>query len=149
MLPHLTSPFNLSNRVLLPAPMNSIRRISSRFLANRHNTCYQFGSSARDEHTITREWLAKLWAEEKKKLASLKRKQGNVRNLRARDAGVEEASLAPFQLPFLQSVFSRAAQVPAEEEEGRMKKTATATQPPVSQSLGGFLSPSSPEEAST
>ena len=60
-----------------------------------------------------------------------------------RDPGDVDAS--PFQLPFLQSVFSRA--VPAVEEEERREKK-TARQPPFNQNLGGPLSPTSPEEAS-
>lgn len=121
--------------------MNYLRKISSSLLANRYNVFHQFGNSARQEHSITRDWLAKLWQEERKKLAARRKNKGNVRNHRARDTGSVDAS--PFRSGFAHSLFSRAA--PVEEEENPKK---AVNQRPVSQNLGGALSPTYPEEVS-
>ncbi|ONK55778.1 uncharacterized protein A4U43_C10F890 [Asparagus officinalis] len=79
--------------------MNSLRRIGPKFLETRPNLLCRFGSSARYEGSITRDWLAKLWTEERKKLAMIEKRRERI-----------------------------------------------VKQPPVSQNLGGLLSPDSPEE---
>lgn len=72
-----------------------MRRLSSSFLANRHNLCYQFGNSAGSDGSITRDWLAKLWLEEKRKLGNVKRTSNVNRKrkegkLRVQELRVEE-----------------------------------------------------------
>ncbi|CAD5188638.1 unnamed protein product [Musa acuminata subsp. malaccensis] len=103
--------------------------------------CRGFSDSAGKKRTLSRDWLARLWVEEK-------------RNMEVRRRGIRKRQPAPrvqdrgtlfdtfsSQLPFLKSVLRKP--VLAEQDSGIKE---TMQQPPISQYDGDLLPPGSPEE---
>ncbi|CAL9061855.1 unnamed protein product [Musa banksii] len=103
--------------------------------------CRGFSDSAGKKRTLSRDWLARLWVEEK-------------RNMEVRRRGIRKRQPAPrvqdrgslfdtfsSQLPFLKSVLRKP--VLAEQDSGIKE---TMQQPPISQYDGDLLSPGSLED---
>lgn len=99
---------------------------------------HKSGNSIRQEHSVSREWLAKRWAEEKRRKDVTRKRRRRY----AQRAETKEPTLdASFNFPFMQSFFTRSIPV----EQGWQPNEASM-QPPMSQYEEGFLYPQTPEE---
>ncbi|XP_020597092.1 uncharacterized protein LOC110036881 [Phalaenopsis equestris] len=132
---------------LLPGSNSGLRMLKLQHDSNIHcnqlkklsTISHRLGNSIRQEHSLSREWLAKRWAEEK-------RREDIMRKRKRRYAqSVEFKQPMPdtdIKLPFLQSFFTRT--IPAEQ----VRQTNEASmQPPITQYEEGFLCSQTPEEA--
>ncbi|KAJ0974680.1 hypothetical protein J5N97_016663 [Dioscorea zingiberensis] len=99
-----------------------------------------FGQSIRMEHSLTRSWLVKLWAAEKRKKIQRRKRSPQITKPVQGENTIFEA-LSSFRLPSFGSVLNKP--VVAKQERGINR---TINHPPIRQFGEGFLSPSSEEE---
>ncbi|XVE55059.1 hypothetical protein DITRI_Ditri03aG0130800 [Diplodiscus trichospermus] len=95
------------------------------------------GNMAKNEPRLSRKFLTQLWVADRKLLKDKEKVRRKVKRLNY--IGAEES----FQHQF-EKVFSGSK---VTEEESKDRAAPIFKQPPVSQSLSGFLKPTSPEEA--
>ncbi|RWW53410.1 hypothetical protein BHE74_00040093, partial [Ensete ventricosum] len=106
--------------------------------------CRWFSDSAGKERTLNRDWLARLWVEEKRNMEVRRRGRRKRQPApRVQDRGTLFDTFSS-QLPFLKSVLRKPAL--AEQDSGIKE---TMQQPPISQYDGDLLTPGSPEEVSS
>lgn len=106
--------------------------------------CRGFSDSADKKRTLSRDWLARLWVEEKRNMEVRRRGRRKRQPCpRVQDRGTLFDTFSS-QLPFLKSVLRKP--VLAEQDSGIKE---TMQQPPISQYDGDLLSPGSPEEVSS
>lgn len=100
---------------------------------------HKFGNSIRQEHSVSSEWFAKRWAEEKRRKDMMRRRRRRyVQRVETKEPMLDTS----FNFPFMQSFFTRS--IPAEQ---RWRPNEASMQPPMSQYEEGFLYPETPEEA--
>ncbi|OMP00039.1 Scramblase [Corchorus capsularis] len=107
---------NLFRRLNLPCSF----RGNSPWSKKSGSTYCHYGSIAKNEPDLTRNFLAELWVADRKILEDIEKRRGKVNYSNSVEA--EESHQHPFEKPALK-------------------------QPPVSESVSGFLQPTSPEEA--
>lgn len=99
---------------------------------------HRFGNSIRQEHSVSREWLAKRWADEKRKKDIMrKRKRRYSQRVETKEPMLDTS----FKFPFIQSFFTRS--IPSEQG---WQTNEASMQPPMSQYEEGLLYPQTPEE---
>ncbi|KAK8969730.1 hypothetical protein KSP40_PGU009140 [Platanthera guangdongensis] len=99
---------------------------------------HEFGNFIRHEHSVSREWLAKRWVEEKKRKYVIRKKR---RRYPQRVESKEPVIDTSFKFPFMQSFFMRSIPV----EQG-LKMNEAHVLPPVVQFDEELLNPQTPEE---
>ncbi|ERN15625.1 hypothetical protein AMTRI_Chr03g144920 [Amborella trichopoda] len=105
-----------------------------------HRTSW-YCKAAGKEPCLSREWFAQLWLEERRKKKTLrKRNKGMPRN--ARDAETFYNTHSSFQLPFVRW-FQGASDI---HTQNAAKEVPHLKQPPLSQTMSGFMKPTSLEE---
>ncbi|XVF74016.1 hypothetical protein PTKIN_Ptkin13bG0028100 [Pterospermum kingtungense] len=101
-------------------------------------TYCHYGNRANNEPDLSRNYFARLWLEDRKMLKDIeKRRRKTGRQLN------HGGALESFQYPF-EKFFSGSK---ATEEESNDRAAPVFRQPPTSQSISGFLEPTSAEEA--
>ncbi|KAG6506994.1 altered inheritance rate of mitochondria protein 25-like [Zingiber officinale] len=117
---------------------------------SRLNSRRRFSNSPREEQPSSRNWLARLWVEERRRV---KVWNGGVKRQSASNAQdgatllytfasqLPFLKLFPYQLPFFKSIIREPDQV---DQDSVINKTMH--HPKISQYDGDFLPPSSPEE---
>ncbi|XWS15353.1 hypothetical protein CRYUN_Cryun35bG0089300 [Craigia yunnanensis] len=100
-------------------------------------TYCHYGNMANNEPHLSRNFLARLWVAAKKMLKDIEKRRRKRKHLNY--VGAQES----FQHPFVKSFSGSKVTV----EESNDRAAPVFKQPPVSQSVSGFLQPTSPEEA--
>ncbi|KAI0499701.1 hypothetical protein KFK09_017909 [Dendrobium nobile] len=99
---------------------------------------HKIRNSVRQEHSVSREWLAKRWAEEQRRKDVMRRRKRRY----AQRVETKEPTLdTSLKFPFLQSFFTRS--IPADQG---WQTNEPSMQPPLNQYEEGFLYPQTPEE---
>lgn len=101
----------------------------------------QFGKSVQNDNHLNRDFLVQLWIEDKKLKSSRRKRKQIVKHEKHGESVFN--SQTSFQLPF--GRWFSGASVVVEKSNNKVKPALK--QPPLSQSVTGFLEPSSPEEA--
>ncbi|KAK6246664.1 hypothetical protein QUC31_001298 [Theobroma cacao] len=125
---------NLFRRLNLPCSF----RGSSSWLKQSVGTNCHYGNIANDESHLSRDFLAQLWVAERKMLKDVQKR----RRRKAKHPNYVRDQ-ASFQHPF-EKCFSGST---VRKEKSNDQAGPVFEQPPVSQSVSGFLQPTSPEEA--
>lgn len=100
----------------------------------------QFGKSVQNDNHLNRDFLVQLWVEDKKLESSRRKRKRIVKHEKHGESIFNNQT--SFQLPF--GRWFSGASVAVEKRNNRLKPGLK--QPPLSQSVTGFLEPSSPEE---
>lgn len=104
----------------------------------RYSIGHNFGNFIRQEHSVSRKWLAKRWVEEKRRKHAIKKR---TRRFPQRAESEEPMIDTSFKFPFMQSFFMRS--IPAEQG---LKMNEAYVLPPVVQFEEELLNPQTPDE---
>ncbi|XP_057872411.2 uncharacterized protein LOC131078677 isoform X1 [Cryptomeria japonica] len=118
--------------------------VISRFLASCHgSTVHPFKQTLRQSHNLSREWLAQLWHEEKKRNFLKRRRYYKHSESASPVDSLDWTSFTSFRIP---SDVPPASVHPGPEAQPGDLRGPPVQQPSPSQSLVGILKPTCPEE---